>query len=117
MEIKFKEATEAKILSLKVGDASWIERAFYYPTDINGIFYQVLNGVMRKFDCTNTGSGTGGGGTIDPVGILLNNKAYSGFKMNIINTDTLFVPEDYEYHGNYLTINGLVNCEGIISIG
>ena len=116
MDVKFKEATEAKILSLKVGDASWIERAFYYPTDIEGVFYQVLNGVMRKFDCTNTGKGSGGG-TIDPIGILLNDKMYSGYKMLISNTDTLFVPEDYEYHGNYLTINGLVTCSGIISIG
>lgn len=113
MDIKFKEATEAKILSLKVGDSGWVERAFYYPIDVNSIFYQVLNGVMRKFDCSNTGTG----GSVDPIGILLNDKAYSGYKMNIINTDTLYVPNDYEYHGNYLTINGLVSCDGIISIG
>ena len=116
MDIKFKESSEQNILNLKIGDTQWVERAFYYPSDKDNIFYQVINGRMRKFDCT-LGSGTSTSETAqEAIGILLNSKMYSGYKMNIIESDILFIPEDYEYHGNYLTINGLVNCEGIISI-
>ena len=116
MNIEFKESSEQNILNLKLGDAQWVERAFYYPVDIDNIFYQVINGRMRKFDCS-LGSGTSTGATAqEAIGILLNSKMYSGFKMNIIDTDILYIPEDYEYHGNYLSISGLINCEGIISI-
>lgn len=114
MDIKFKESTEANILLLKQGDNQWIERAFYFPNDKDNIFYQVINGRMRAFDCT---ASSGGGGVLQEIiGIQLNYKMYSGFKMNISDTDVLYIPQDYEYHGNYLTINGLINCEGIISI-
>ena len=115
MDIKFKESTEENILLLKQGDSQWIERAFYFPNDKDNIFYQVINGRMRAFDCTAS-SGGGGGVLQEPIGIELNSKMYSGFKMNIIDTDVLYIPEDYEYHGNYLSVNGLINCEGIISI-
>jgi len=115
MDIKFKESSESNILNLKLGDSQWVERAFYYPNDKDNIFYQVINGRMRAFDCT---ASSGGSGTSpqDLIGIILNNKEFHGFKMLIEDSDVLNIPENYEYFGNYLTINGLVNCEGIISI-
>ena len=117
MDIKLKESTEAKILQLKAGDAQWVERAFYYPSDVDEVFYQVINGRMRKFYCSDsTITNTGTTANIEYIGILLNEKGYSGFKMLIEDDDILYIPEYYEYNGNYLSINGIVDCEGIISI-
>lgn len=115
MDIKFKESTEASILNLKVGDPQWVERAFYFPSDKDNIFYQVINGRIRAFDCTASND-NGGGNTQELIGISLNNKEFHGFKMFIEDSDILNIPQYYEYVGNYLTINGIVNCEGIISI-
>ena len=47
MDIKFKESSEQNILNLKIGDAQWVERAFYYPNDKDNIFYQVITFLIR----------------------------------------------------------------------
>jgi hypothetical protein len=68
---------------------------------------------MRAFDCT---ASSGINNVEDLIGIILNNKEFHGFKMLIEDSDVLYIPENYEYFGNYLNVNGIINCEGIISI-
>ena len=56
--LSFKYGTEAQILALTTSSASWVDRAFYYPSD-KTYFYQALDGVMKKY----------GGGGVGVTGI------------------------------------------------
>jgi len=107
--IKFFYGTEAQILALTPADAKWIEKAFYYPND-KGYFYELLDGVMKKY----------GAGEIiiinSGVGIRLNNEIIGGQKRLIETHETLGIPVNWEYDVFHLDVDGVIECEGEINI-
>jgi len=102
--IKFFYATEAQILALIPSNVNWIERAFYYPED-KSYFYQLLNGVMKKY-----GDGIGSG-----VGITLNDRYIAGVKTWIEPEDVLVIPANYDYNTYTLDVDGVINIDGQIN--
>lgn len=106
--VKFFESTEAEILALTSASDNWVEKAFYYPTDKN-YFYRITSGVMTKYGDGDTAS--------IGIGITLNGKVIGGVKTLIEQTDTLQIPENWDYNViKDLTIEGEVFCEGEINI-
>lgn len=103
--LKFKYGTEAQILALPITSSSWVNRAFYYPSD-KTYFYQALNGVMKKY-----GAGEDAG-----IGCTLNEKIIGGVKPYIEETDILFIPENFDYNTMSLKIDGNVIIEGQLNI-
>ena len=105
--VKYYTGTEAQILSLSPASPQWAELAFYYPTD-KTYFYRIVNNSMQKY----------GAGDLNllGIGILLNDKVLGGFKSYILPSDVLTIPENYEYNGYLLNIEGVVNCNGTINI-
>ena len=105
---RFFTATEAVILALTTASPFWFEYAFYYPTD-KSYFYQALGGVLKKY-------GDGEADDFFAYGIKLNDKAITGVKTLIEETDVLEIPENYDYNTFTLNVEGTVNCEGQINI-
>jgi len=103
--VKYIYGTEAQILSLVEGDANWIDRAFYYPSD-KTYFFQVDNGVMKKY----------GAGVFQGVGVTLNGFIVGGIKELIEAEEVLNIPNNYAYNSYYLTVEGSVDCSGTINI-
>ena len=105
--VRFIYGTEAQILAITPEDETWVERAFYYPSD-RSYFYQALDGVMKKYgveDITEVG-----------VGATLNEKTIGAILTIIEEGDTLDIPEDYDYNTFRLTSQGVINCKGTINI-
>ncbi|MBK8807759.1 MAG: hypothetical protein IPO21_14390 [Bacteroidales bacterium] len=105
--VEFREGTEAQILALTPQSSSWIEKAFYYPSD-KTYFYRVVNNVMVRYgagEVTNVG-----------IGITLNEKVIGGVKTFIEQNDTLLIPDNYDYNTFRLDIEGTINCFGQINI-
>ena len=63
--IKYYYGTEAQILALTNTSPNWVEKAFYYPSD-KTYFYQLVNGVMKKYGDVS--------GVLSGIGITLNEK-------------------------------------------
>jgi len=103
--VYFKYGTEAQILALTPASSSWVERAFYYPSD-KTYFYQALNGVMKKY-----ASGEG-----SSVGIKLNGRSIGGVKSLIELNDTLEIPENWNYNTFSLDVDGVINMDGQINM-
>lgn len=101
----FIYGTEAQILALESTDANWIDRAFYYPED-RDYFYQVSNGVMKKYV----------GGESSSTGVKLNDKVIGGVPTFIAETDVLEAPENFDMNTYKLNIDGIVNISGQINI-
>lgn len=102
---KFKYGTEAQILALLPTDSSWVNRAFYYPGD-KDYFFQALDGVMKKF----------AGGESIGEGIKLNNQVIGGVKSVLLESDVLFIPENWDYNTFILSNNGTIINNGTINI-
>lgn len=102
--VKYKYGTEAQILALTPSDSDWVERAFYYPTDVD-YFYQAFEGVMKPY-----GTGLAAG-----VGVKLNGKVLGGVKTLIEEDDTLTIPANHDYNTYALDVDGIVNCDGQIN--
>jgi len=103
----FYYGTESQILALTPSSSQWIDRSFYYPID-KTYFYQAFNGTMKKYG--------GGDVSLTGIGILLNGKVLGGIKTKIEETDTLEIPENYDYNTFSLIIAGIINCNGQINI-
>lgn len=103
--VEFKYGTEAQILALTPTDSNWIDRAFYYPDD-KDYFFQVLNGIMKKY----------GSGENATLGIKLNGRGIGGVKTLIETNDILDIPENWDYNTFFLDIDGLIEVEGQINI-
>lgn len=105
-KLKFVYGTEAQILALTPEMTGWVNRAFYYPND-RSYFFQALNGVMKKY----------GGGTTTEVGIgiFLNNLVIGGVKQLIECTDLLEIPLHWEYNVTRLSVDGIIENDGIIN--
>lgn len=101
----YKFGTEAQILALTPEDESWVEQAFYWPTD-KDYSYQIFDGVMRKK----------GGGEGSSVGVKLNSQTFGGVKTLIEVNDVLDIPENYDYNTFSLGVEGVINCSGQINI-
>jgi len=106
--VKYVYGTEVQIMSLTALSPLWFEKGFYYPSD-KSYFYQLVEGVMRKY-----------GDGVNPVtvgeGILLNDAPIFGVKINILEQDALWIPINYDYNTHTLNIQGIVTCEGQINI-
>lgn len=103
--VRFIYGTEAQILALQPTDANWVDRAFYYPED-KEYFFQAVSGVMKKY-----GSGQGSG-----IGVRVNGDLLGGIKTLIEETETLTIPENYEYNAHRLNVVGSIDNEGEINI-
>lgn len=103
-QVKYKWGTEAQILALTVNDASWVNRAFYYPSD-KSYFYQAVDGVMRKY----------GDGASAWVGISINDAVIGGVKRLIQTNETLRIPDHYDYNTYKLTVDGHIILDGKIN--
>lgn len=108
--IKFYDLPEAEIISLNASNPKWVNRAFYYPSDNSGVFYQIYNGVLKTW---------GGSGSVQPGtggdGITINGKIIGGVKSKIEPDDILNIPLHWEYNVNKLTVLGAVTCYGEIN--
>lgn len=105
--IRFIYGTEAEILALQPTDTSWVERAFYYPED-KTYFFQALNGVMKRYGA--------GDSTLLGVGVQLDGKVIGGVKTLVNTSETLTIPQDYDYNTYTLLVNGTVDVFGQINI-
>lgn len=99
--------TEAQILALTSASPNWVEKAFYYPSD-KGYFYQLVDGVMKRYGM--------GDGVLLGIGILLNDAVIGGVKTLIETNDVLTIPVNYEYNVYRLTIDGIINSDGVINL-
>ena len=104
--LKFIYAQESQILALIPSSSNWVEQAFYYPDD-KPYFFQVRNGIMKKYS---------GDSSLTGVGCKLNGEVMGGVKTLILADDSLYVPENYEYNAFFLNIDGSVDCDGVINI-
>lgn len=105
--LEFKFGTEAQILALTPSSEKWVEQAFYYPDD-KTYFFQVRNGVMKRY----------GGGDIDLIGtgVKLNGLVLGSQKTLIESDDLLYIPENHDYNTFTLNVEGEINNEGQINI-
>ena len=106
LEFQFS-SSEAKILALTPTSEYWKEQAFYYPDD-KSYFYQVRNGVMKRY----------GGGDIDLIGtgVKLNGLVLGSQKTLVESYDLLYIPELHDYNTFSLSIEGEINNCGQINI-
>jgi hypothetical protein len=105
--VKYVFGTEAQIMALIPGNVNWIEKAFYYPSDRN-YFYQIVDNEMKKYGDVSY--------EMDGVGITLNGLLIGGFKNYILLPDVLNIPENFEYNGFLLQVDGVINCDGSINL-
>ena len=108
-DIEFFDGTEAQILALTSAHPKWIERAFYYPSD-KDYFYQILNGRMRPF------GKVGSEGTAAGVGVKINGQVLGGVKTHVLSSDSVDIPQLYDYNTFALSVEGEINCNGSINL-
>lgn len=101
--------SEAEILALTPDDPKWYDQAFYYPNDvpIKPYYYRLIEGVMIPYGVGVVGAAV--------TGITINNKVIGGVKPFIKETETLDIPEGYDYNTLGLTVEGTINVEGQIN--
>ena len=104
--IRFIYGTEAQILALTADSTNWVEQAFYYPDD-KPYFFQIRNGVMKKYS---------GDSTLSGVGCRINGQVIGGVKQWIRGDEVLNIPADWEYNVTVLKVNGTIVCDGIINM-
>lgn len=107
--VKFFDRTEAEILAFTPASPEWVDKAFYYPSD-KDYFYRALNGTMHAYGLAGS-TGTNAG-----VGVKLNGQVMGGVKTSIAQSETVDIPEDYDYNTYTLAVNGTVNAYGQINI-
>ena len=108
-KIEFYDGTEAQILALTPTSDKWVDKAFYYPSD-KDYFYRALNGTMHAYGLAGS-TGTNAG-----VGVKLNGQVMGGVKTIIAQSETVDVPQDYDYNTFSLAVNGQINVLGQINI-
>lgn len=108
-KIEFYDGTEAQILALTPSSSNWVDKAFYYPLD-KDYFYRALNGTMHAYGLA------GSAGTNAGVGVKLNGQVMGGAKTTIAQSETVDIPQDYDYNTFTLTVKGQVNVLGQINI-
>jgi hypothetical protein len=103
--VKYVYGTEAQILALTRDNPLYFNRAFYYPSD-RDYFFQLVDGIMVKY----------GGGSTAGVGVKLNGAVMGGVKTLIAETETLDIPDNYDYNTLSLTVDGVIQVNGQINI-
>lgn len=101
--------SESEILALTPASELWFDKAFYYPNNYprKSYFYRLLDGEMYQI-----GSKESSGG----VGVKLNGSVIGGVKSLIEESETLEIPENYEYNLLHLQVDGVINCNGTINL-
>lgn len=112
-KVEFFDSTEENILALTPVDPQWKEFGLYWPRN-KDYFYRIVNGVLVAIGKTASESVSSGEGV--GIGIKLNGKVIGGVKSTINASETLEIPEDWEYNCYNFAVWGNVTNFGQINI-